>query len=136
MTGVKYVLKNNTTSVQFFDYKTLSDSMWTYQVSLKPGQVKTIWAETGTLKIYNNGSITIEEESTFPPTNNTIGRNIETKTIDYLVKVLKSTSLGDLIKERKLKSTENKVKNIEKKREEKRKRNNFSNNHIDDNWTY
>ena len=72
MTGVKYVLKNNTTSVQFFDYKTLADSMWVYQVSLKPGQTKTIWSETGTLKIYNNGSITIEEQSEFTPTNSTI----------------------------------------------------------------
>jgi hypothetical protein len=119
MTGVKYVLKNNTTSVQFFDYKTLADSMWVYQVSLKPGQTKTIWSETGTLKIYNNGSITIEEESTFPPTNSTISSNTETKSGNFLIKMLKSTSLGDLIKERKLKSTENKVKNIEKKREEK-----------------
>jgi hypothetical protein len=132
MTGVKYVLKNNTTSVQFFDYKTLADSMWVYQVSLKPGQTKTIWSETGTLKIYNNGSITIEEQSAFTPTNSTI----ETKSGNFLVKILKSTSLGDLIKERKTKMSENKVKDIEKKREERRKRDNFSNNHSDDNWTY
>ena len=132
MTGVKYVLKNNTTSVQFFDYKTLADSMWVYQVSLKPGQTKTIWSETGTLKIYNNGSITIEEQSEFTPTNSTI----ETKSGNFLVKILKSTSLGDLIKERKTKMGENKVKDIEKKREERRKRDDFSNHHPDDNWTY
>ena len=136
MTGVKYVLKNNTTSVQFFDYKTLSDSMWVYQVSLKPGQTKTIWSETGTLKIYNNGSITIEEQSSFTPNNNTGGRNTETKSGNFLVKILKSISLGDLIKERKTKMGENKVKDIEKKREERRKRDNFSNNHSDNNWTY
>ena len=132
MTGVKYVLKNNTTSVQFFDYKTLADSMWVYQVSLKPGQTKTIWSETGTLKIYNNGSITIEEQSSFTPNNSTI----ETKSGNFLVKILKSTSLGDLIKERKTKMGENKVKDIEKKREERRKRDDFSNHHPDDNWTY
>lgn len=136
MTGVKYVLKNNTTSVQFFDYKTLADSMWIYQVSLKPGQVKTIWSETGTLKIYNNGSITIEEQSIFSSNNSTISRNTETKTRDYLVKVLKNTSLGDLIKERKNKMNEYKLKDIEKKREEKRNQETFSNHHIDDNWIY
>lgn len=136
MTGVKYVLRNNTTSVQFFDYKTLADSMWIYQVSINPTQSKTIWAETGTLKIYNNGSITIEEQSVFTPTNSSIGRNNKTKTIDYLVKVLKTTSLGDLIRGRKIKLSDSKVKDIEKKREEKRKQDDFSNHHIDDNWTY
>lgn len=136
MTGVKYVLRNNTTSVQFFDYKTLADSMWIYQVSINPTQSKTIWAETGTLKIYNNGSITIEEQSVFTPTNSAIGRNNKTKTIDYLVKVLKTTSLGDLIRGRKIKLSDSKVKDIEKKREEKRKQDDFSNHHIDDNWTY
>ena len=136
MTGVKYVLKNNTASVQFFDYKTLADSMWVYQVSLKPGQTKTIWSETGTLKIYNNGSITIEEQSAFTPNNGTIGRNIETKSGNFLLRALKSTSLGDLFKERKTKMDTNKVKDIEKKREERRKRDDFSNHHPDDNWTY
>ena len=136
MTGVKYVLRNNTTSVQFFDYKTLADSMWIYQVSINPTQSKTIWAETGTLKIYNNGSITIEEQSVFTPTNSAIGRNNKTKTKHYLVKVLKTTSLGDLIRGRKIKLSDSKVKDIEKKREEKRKQDDFSNHHIDDNWTY
>jgi hypothetical protein len=75
MSGTKYVLKNNTTLAQFFDYKTLSDAMWNYQVQLNPGQIKTIWAETGTLKIYNNGAITIEEQSVFPPTNHIVGGN-------------------------------------------------------------
>ena len=75
MSGIKYVLKNNTTLAQFFDYKTLSDAMWNYQVQLNPGQIKTIWAEKGTLKIYNNGAITIEEESAFPPTDHVIGGN-------------------------------------------------------------
>ena len=84
MSGIKYVLKNNTTLVQFFDYKTLSDAMWNYQVQLNPGQIKTIWAETGTLKIYNNGAITIEEQSVFPPTDHVVGGNNGTKTyIDY-----------------------------------------------------
>lgn len=84
MSGTKYVLKNNTTLAQFFDYKTLSDAMWNYQVQLNPGQIKTIWAENGTLKIYNNGAITIEEQSVFPPTDHVTGGNNGTKThIDY-----------------------------------------------------
>ena len=102
MSGTKYVLKNNTTLAQFFDYKTLSDAMWNYQVQLNPGQIKTIWAETGTLKIYNNGAITIEEQSTFPPTNHVTGGNNGTNTfIDYTNKSIlvfsvlpNSTNLG------------------------------------------
>ena len=72
MRGTKYTLKNNTTSSQFFDYKTLSNSMWNYQVSLNPNQVKTIWTESGTLNLYNNNSITIEEQSSFPPVHSPI----------------------------------------------------------------
>jgi hypothetical protein len=84
MSGIKYVLKNNTTLVQFFDYKNLSNAMWNYQVQLNPGQIKTIWAKTGTLKIYNNGAITIEEQSVFPPTDHNTGGNNGTNTfIDY-----------------------------------------------------
>ena len=103
MSGTKYVLKNNTTLAQFFDYKTLSDAMWNYQVQLNPGQIKTIWAETGTLKIYNNGAITIEEESAFPPTDHVIGGGSNgTKTyVDYTNKSIlifsklpSSTNLG------------------------------------------
>ena len=102
MTGTKYVLKNNTTAIQFFDYKTLSDSMWNYQVSLNPGQTKTIWVETGTLKIYNNGAITIEEQSAFPPTHpditggGTINPHIDytNKSILVFSKLPDSTNLG------------------------------------------
>jgi hypothetical protein len=103
MSGIKYVLKNNTTLAQFFDYKTLSDAMWNYQVQLNPGQIKTIWAETGTLKIYNNGAITIEEQSSFPPTNHVIGGNNTGNNtyIDYMNKSIlifsvlpNSTNLG------------------------------------------
>jgi hypothetical protein len=84
MSGIKYVLTNNTTLAQFFDYRTLAEAMWFYQVQLNPGQTKTIWAETGSLKIYNNGAITIEEQSVFPPTNPVTGGNNGTNTfIDY-----------------------------------------------------
>lgn len=84
MSGIKYVLRNNTTAIQFFDYKTLSDAMWFYQVSLNPGQVKTIWAELDSLKIYNNGAITIEEQSSFPPVlSNPTGGGIVKQYIDY-----------------------------------------------------
>jgi hypothetical protein len=84
MSGIKYVLRNNTTAIQFFDYKTLSDAMWFYQVSLNPGQVKTIWAELDSLKIYNNGAITIEEQSSFPPVHSDLtGGGIVKQYIDY-----------------------------------------------------
>jgi len=102
MEGTKYVLKNNTTQIQFFDYKTLSDSMWNYQVSLNPGQVKTIWTALDTLKIYNNGAITIEEKSVFPPTDHVIGGNngnntyidYENKSILIFSQLPESTNLG------------------------------------------
>jgi len=103
MAGTKYILKNNTTAVQFFDYKTLSDSMWNYQVSLNPGQTKTIWAETGTLKIYNNNAITVEEQLSFPPAhaditggNNGINPKIdyENKSILIFSQLPNSTNLG------------------------------------------
>ena len=103
MAGTKYVLTNNTTAIQFFDYKTLSDAMWNYQVSLNPGQTKHIWAETGTLKIYNNGAITIEEQSSFPPTHSDItgGGGTTNPLIDYKNKSIlifselpESTNLG------------------------------------------
>ena len=84
MSGIKYVLRNNTTAIQFFDYKTLSDAMWFYQVSLNPGQVKTIWAELDSLKIYNNGAITIESQSSFPPVHSDLtGGGIVKQYIDY-----------------------------------------------------
>jgi hypothetical protein len=84
MAGIKYVLTNNTTAIQFFDYKTLSDAMWNYQVSLNPGQTKTIWAELDSLKIYNNGAITIEEQSSFPPVHSDLtGGGIVKQYIDY-----------------------------------------------------
>ena len=103
MTGTKYVLTNNTTSIQFFDYKTLSDAMWNYQVTLNPGQTKTIWSEIGALKIYNNGAITIDEQSTFPPTHSDItgGGGTINPIIDYTNKSIlifsklpNSTNLG------------------------------------------
>lgn len=84
MSGIKYVLTNNTTLVQFFDYKTLSNAMWDYQVQLNPGQTKTIWAELDSLKIYNNGAITIEEQSSFPPVlSNPTGGGVVNQFIDY-----------------------------------------------------
>ena len=54
MVGKKYILKNICQSTIFFNYKTLSDAMWQYQVSLSPGQIKNIWAFDGTLKFLNN----------------------------------------------------------------------------------
>ena len=73
MVGKKYILKNICQSTIFFNYKTLSDSMWQYQVSLSPGQVKNIWAFDGTLRFLNNqgtaSCVDIIEVLDFPPTH-------------------------------------------------------------------
>jgi len=73
MVGKKYILKNICQSTIFFNYKTLSDAMWQYQVSLSPGQIKNIWAFDGTLRFLNNqgtsSCVDIIEESVFPPTH-------------------------------------------------------------------
>jgi hypothetical protein len=130
MSGTKYVLKNNTTLVQIFDYKSLSDAMWHYQVKLNPGQIKTIWAENNTLKIYNNRAITIESQLEFPR-NNTIST-----VRDYIIKTLKSTGLGNFISEQKINTKNDKLKELEEKREEKRNQDDFSDSHEDDDWTY
>jgi hypothetical protein len=76
MVGKKYILKNICQSTIFFNYKTLSDAMWQYQVSLSPGQIKNIWAFDGTLRFLNNqgtaSCVDIIEESGFPPTHSPI----------------------------------------------------------------
>ena len=76
MVGKKYILKNICQSTIFFNYKTLSDGMWQYQVSLSPGQIKNIWAFDGTLRFLNNqgtsSCVDIIEVSDFPPTHSPI----------------------------------------------------------------
>ena len=73
MVGKKYILKNICQSTIFFNYKTLSDGMWQYQVSLSPGQIKNIWAFDGTLRFLNNqgtaSCVDIIEVLDFPPTH-------------------------------------------------------------------
>ena len=76
MVGKKYILKNICQITIFFNYKTLSDSMWQYQVSLAPGQIKNVWAFDGTLRFLNNqgtsSCVDIIEVLDFPPTHSPI----------------------------------------------------------------
>ena len=76
MVGKKYILKNICQVTIFFNYKTLSDAMWQYQVSLSPGQIKNIWAFDGTLRFLNNqgtsSCVDIIETSDFPPIHSPI----------------------------------------------------------------
>ena len=64
----KYILTNNTASVQTFTYQECSNNMWIYDALLEPGQTKTIWFVNPTFQSYYTDSITITDEGAFPPT--------------------------------------------------------------------
>lgn len=64
----KYILTNNTASVQTFSYQECSNNMWIYDALLEPGQTKTIWFVNPTFQSYYTDSITITDEGAFPPT--------------------------------------------------------------------
>jgi hypothetical protein len=53
----KYILRNNSNKLATFNYKRFKDSIWQYQVELKPNQIKSIFLE---IETYSTPFSTIE----------------------------------------------------------------------------
>jgi len=63
----KYVLTNTGNTTTSFNYRRCDDTMWEYQVPLKPNQTKNIWLIDGTYSTAFSTSIVLSDEGVFPP---------------------------------------------------------------------
>ena len=63
----KYILRNNSNKLATFNYKRFKDSIWQYQVELKPNQIKSIFLEIETYSTPFSTIEIIEKICPFPP---------------------------------------------------------------------
>ena len=63
----KYVLTNTGSTTINFNYRRCDDTMWEYQIPLKPNQTKNIWLIDGTFSTAFASSVVINDGGVFPP---------------------------------------------------------------------
>ena len=65
----KYTLTNTGSTIVNFNYRRCDDSMWEYQVELKPNQTKNIWLINNTYSIAPlfQSTVTLVNNGVFPP---------------------------------------------------------------------
>ena len=69
MNCYKYIIINTGSTEISFNYRRCDDTMWEYQVSLKPNQVKNVWLIDNTFSTAFENSILFINKSVFPPIN-------------------------------------------------------------------